>query len=104
MRPLAITLAITLALGACAGGQRWSKAGVTADTAASDVADCRSLAYQATRRDSQIDSDILASRGHDWSNSGTLGVHQAVNSASTSERADEMVQSCMQAKGYAPTD
>jgi hypothetical protein len=100
--PPAAALAALLALLACAGGRQWTKPGVSADQAADDAADCQSQAQQATRRDSQIDSDILASRGHDWSNSGTLAVHQTVFDTGTTDRADAVLQSCMLTKGYAP--
>jgi hypothetical protein len=99
--PPAAAFALVLALVACAGGPQWTKPGASADQAAGDLADCQSQAQDATRRDSQIDSDIMASRGHDWSNSGTLDLHQTVLDAGTSDRAGAVEQSCMTSKGYA---
>jgi hypothetical protein len=92
-------LVLALALAACAG-PRWSKPGIDADTARSDFADCRSMGSEATRRDADIDADILASRGQDWSNSGTLGVHQAVMAAGPADRSDAIIALCMSSKGY----
>ena len=92
-------LVLVLALAACAG-PRWSKPGIDADTARSDFADCQNLASEATRRDADINADILASRGQDWSNAGTLDVHQAVLAAGPADRSDAIVAFCMSSKGY----
>jgi hypothetical protein len=93
-------LAAGLALDACAGPQ-WTKPGVGADTAAADYADCRSLAQQATQRDSSIQADILASRGRDWENSGTLEAHQDVFAAEATRQSGDVLGACMRLRGYA---
>ena len=92
-------LAVAAALAACAGPQ-WTKPGAAADTVAADYADCRSQAYQTTRRDADIQSDILASRGHDWEQSGTLMTHTDSFAAENQRRAGNVVGACMQLKGY----
>ena len=92
-------LVLALALIACAG-PRWTKPGVDAETARADFSECQGQARDATRRDTDIDADILASRGQDWSNQGTLGVHQAVMAAGPAGRADAILDGCMSSKGY----
>lgn len=95
-------LALTLCLGACIGAPGWTKEGVAPQAVAGDLADCRSEAKEATRRDADIDADIMASRGHDWQNSGTMSTHQAMFSSTSTQQADDVVKSCMIAKGYVP--
>ena len=93
-------LAIALALAACAGPPQWTKAGVGADTIATDYADCRSQAHQETRRDNNIQSDILASRGHDWEQSGTLAAHNDVFASEDQHRFGDVLGDCMRLRGY----
>jgi hypothetical protein len=95
-------LAMVAALAACAGEPQWSKDGVSGQAAAADYAECQGLAQEATQRDNNIEADILASRGHDWQQSGTLSTHQAVFSAENQHTSDQVVKSCMIGKGYAP--
>jgi hypothetical protein len=94
-------LAAALALLSCAG-PRWTKPGVDAATAQADFLECQALGDQATRRDSDIEADILASRGRDWENSGTLGAHQDLFAYEGARRSGDVVAACMRAKGYAP--
>lgn len=93
-------LAVAVALAACAGPQ-WTKPGVAADTAAADYAACRSEALQATGRDTAIQSDILASRGRDWEQDGTLDAYNDSFAAENQHRSAEMLAACMHLKGYA---
>jgi hypothetical protein len=93
-------LAVALALSACAG-QQWVKPGVSADVAASDYAECSSLAQQASRRSGDIEADILASRGRDWENSGTLGAHKNVFAAESDRQTGDVMGNCMRLRGYA---
>jgi hypothetical protein len=95
-------VAVALALVACAGSPKWSRSGVSAEAAAADYADCRSMAQEATERDNAINADILASRGHDWEQSGTLDLHQSAFTAQSEARAGDVVAACMISKGYAP--
>ena len=97
-----VGLVVALALGACAGTASWTKQGVTDQAAAADYAECNSLAQEATRRASNIQADILASRGQDWERSGTLDTHRAVFAAETGPQASDVLKSCMIGKGYAP--
>lgn len=95
-------LALMLGLAACAGGGAWTKEGKTPQAAAEDLADCNSLAQSATERDSKIDTDIMASRGHDWQQTRVTPIEKASDAAQTQNTQDDVVTRCMIAKGYAP--
>jgi hypothetical protein len=89
-----------LLLQACAG-TAWEKEGASSDRMRADLGECRSAAYAATRTDQNIDADILASRSHDWDRTGTLTMRRETMAAQTRGRADDIVDRCMRAKGYA---
>src|SRR5437879_6354078 len=92
-----------LVLAGCGGGaDRWSKAGISPQTAEADFAECRSEARAATRRDDAIDADIMASRGQDWQRAGTLSIKRDDMAMSTRGWAEQIIDRCMSAKDYAP--
>lgn len=95
-------LALALCLAGCAGSPQWSKDGASPEQAAADLADCRSAAQTALRRDSNIDTDILASRRRDWQISGALSTIRSSYAAAEHEHSQDIVTRCMIAKGYAP--
>lgn len=95
-------LALALCLVACAGTPQWTKQGITAQAAGADFADCRTQAQAITRRDDDIQADIMASRGHDWMQTNTLSTRQALYASENRRPAEDYVKSCMIAKGYAP--
>jgi hypothetical protein len=97
-----IFLACLLALAACAGDPQWSKTGVSPQMAAADLAECNSMVQADFRRDDNIDADILASRRHDWEQTGTLSTRQAVLSTQNVKQSQDLVKACMISKGYAP--
>lgn len=93
-------LALVLLLAGCAG-PRWTKPGVSQTQAEADYSECNEMAQAANRRDDEIEADILASRGHDWQQTGTMATHKAVFAAEAYHRTDDLMHFCMQAKGYA---
>jgi hypothetical protein len=95
------SLALVLCLAACAGGS-WSKDGTTPQAAAADLADCNSLAQTATERDANIDTDIMATRGHDWQATNVTRIQREDDAAQSQTVRDDVVSRCMIAKGYAP--
>jgi hypothetical protein len=97
-----VALVAALCLAGCAGAPQWSKQGVAPQAAAADYSDCRSQAQAATRRDADIQADIMASRGRDWSQTQTLNTRQALYATERRPQTDDLVKSCMIAKGYAP--
>lgn len=99
MRRLAPLVLLPL-LAACTGSGGWAKPGVPADAAAQDYAECRHSAELAERRDSNIDTDILAARGQDWARSGVLQMRREDYADSNSARSGDIVERCMREKGY----
>jgi hypothetical protein len=95
-----VNLAILLVLAACSGSGGWSKPGVPRDKAAADLGDCRHLAQQALSRESNIDADIMASRGADWARTGALESERYSDSRSTATRSSAIIDACMMDKGY----
>lgn len=89
-----------LMLAACTGAGGWSKPGVPPSQAARDYAECRHRAELAFRRDSNIDTDILATRGQDWGRLGTLQSTREEYADSNEARSGDIVERCMMAKGY----
>jgi hypothetical protein len=93
-------LTALLALAACSGPGGWSKPGVAPERAADDLAECRHTAQSELSRDTNIDADIMASRGTDWARTGTLQSEQYADARSTASRSHAIVESCMMEKGY----
>lgn len=91
---------LLLALSACDSGGQWSKADTTREKAAQDYSECRHAAEVANRRDSDIDTDILASRGTDWERLGVISTKRSEFADSNRARSGDMVTRCMIGKGY----
>jgi hypothetical protein len=100
MRATRILALLLLPLAACSAAGGWSKAGVAPSMAAADYAECRHTAEIAHRRDSDIDTDILASRGQDWQRIGLLQTKRNDYADSNSLRDSDLVNRCMIGKGY----
>lgn len=94
-------LAVVLLLVGCAS-RTWVKDGATPETTANDLSACNRLAAAATRRDAQINQDILAARSRDWQNTGALFTVQQTYQASDQARSSDIISQCMIGKGYAP--
>jgi anti-sigma factor RsiW len=101
--PLMAAFALAVSLAACGGPPEWTKDGVTSDVASADYADCRHDAQHAIQRDVNIDTDIAASRQHDWAQSQTTETRLADDASSNQKLSGDMVRSCMESKGYAPS-
>jgi hypothetical protein len=93
------SLVTLLALAACGGGQ-WTKPETSREKAAQDLSECRHAAEIANRRDSDIDTDILASRGTDWERLGVISTKRAEYADSNRARSGDIVTRCMLGKGY----
>ena len=87
------------ALAGC-GGVEWSKQGVTQEQAARDYAECRHAAETAQRRDIDIDTDIAATRSHDWQRTGILTMKRNNYADANEARSGDFVERCMVGKGY----
>jgi hypothetical protein len=93
-------MALLLPLAACSGTGGWSKPGVPPAAVAQDYAECRHTAELALRRDSDIDTDILATRGQDWARLGVLQNRRDDYADSNEARSGDIVERCMTGKGY----
>jgi hypothetical protein len=60
------------------------------------------VARSATRRQSNIDQDIAASRGGDWRNAGQYNFQQSMLGGDDDDYARRLMLNCMQGKGYRP--
>ena len=95
-------LGLAIFLAACSSQPQWVRPGASRDTVSNDLAECREIANAATKRDANIDQDILASRGTDWARSDTLQAKKSTFAIQEQGRARDIVADCMSAKGYAP--
>ncbi len=102
MRPICAAT-LLLALVACSGPGGWQKPGVAPGDAAADYAECRHTAEVAFRRDTNIDTDILATRGQDWQRDGVLQSEQYDDAATDNALQKDTVSRCMIDKGYTST-
>jgi hypothetical protein len=93
-------LGLLLALAACSGAGSWNKPGVAPSKAAADYSECRHTGEMAGRRDSNIDTDILATRGQDWGRQGVLETKRNDYADANSARSGDIVERCMIGKGY----
>jgi hypothetical protein len=94
---------VLLLLAACGGpaGGGWSKPGADDAQTASAYQDCLAATATATRTDADIDQDIAASRASDLQHSSILREHARQTRDDSRDRAEAMLASCMQAKGFA---
>jgi len=94
------SVVLLLVLAACGGAGQWSKPETTREKAAQDLSECRHVAEIANRRDSDIDTDILASRGQDWERLGIIQTKRDEFADSNRARSGDIVTRCMIGKGY----
>jgi hypothetical protein len=90
----------------------WSKPGVSSEETAAAVSACNGEARTATDRDTNITTDILATRPNNWSNTtGPVGTQNQYYSAGSQGQIFEnrqrdvsasIVNQCMIGKGFVP--
>ena len=97
-----LALACGLALLGCASGGNWQKEGASKDQTAQAYAQCQDLAREATRRDTNIMTDIMATRGNDWQRTGVMQTKEQVFVAEEHGRSDEIINRCMIGQGFLP--
>lgn len=97
----ALAALAALFLADCSGsGGGWIKPGADEAAAARAYRDCAALTDTATRTDADIDQDIAASRASDLQRSSILREHARSTREDNRDRADAILTSCMQAKGF----
>ena len=96
-------LALLLMLSACNVTGQWSRDGTDPKAAADDLADCNSLAQSVVQRDTNIDTDIDASRGADWRSAQVVDIKRAAFQSKDETTEKDVIDRCMIGKGYAPT-
>jgi len=97
---------IWLQLVACAGTTttvRWVKTGSDEEAIARELRDCNQQANAALASERGINQDINATLGRNWQLGGTLGIEDQAMGAQAAGYADQILNSCMQAKGFTKT-
>jgi hypothetical protein len=98
------SLVLTLALLGCSSQSGWSRQDMPEQQVAKELADCKSQARAATQRDSNIMSDIMATRGGDWQRTGVMSAQMQSFGAENANRSTDIVNRCMAGKGFIPNE
>ena len=85
-----------------AAASAWTRPGADAATVDGAFADCLAMSNTATQKDFDIDQDITASRGSDMQHSAFAGAALRDAQNSNRDRAQAILSSCMEAKGFSP--
>jgi hypothetical protein len=95
-------LAMALLLTGCGSDRDWARTGSDSQQTAAALSDCQAQARDATQRDTNIMTDIMATRGNDWRNTDVMQVQTANFAAENHNRTSDIVAQCMIGKGYSP--
>ena len=79
---------------------QWVKAGADDQTVSRELRDCAAQANAAAASERGINQDINATLGGNWQFSGTSAIEQQSMRAQTAGYADQVLNSCMRAKGF----
>ena len=97
-----IIVALAVVLAGCAGDGDWARSGTSSQQTAAELSDCQSQARAATQRDTNIMSDIMATRGNDWRQTGVMGTQTSLFAAENHDRTTDIIHRCMLGKGFVP--
>jgi hypothetical protein len=92
-----------LLLTVCAGQittTNWVKAGADDKTIARELDDCNAQANAALANEQGINADINATLGRNWQLGGTQTIEAQAMRRQASGYADQVLNSCMRAKGF----
>ena len=95
-----VVLGAMAALIGCGGRADWARAGADEATVAGEYQDCRAMADNAVKTESDIDQDILATRGDDWRRAGVGRLQTRTMREHTRDRGAAIIDACMRAKGF----
>ena len=84
------------------GASAWAKPGMNPADVASAYNDCLDVANVATDNDFAIDQDIAASRGSDLQHSDFAAIQSRDAGQTSRNRAQSVLSSCMEGKGFTP--
>ena len=79
---------------------RWVKAGADDATISRELRDCNAQATAAAASEHGINQDINATLGGNWQFSGTSAIEHQSMRAQTAGYVDQVLNSCMRAKGF----
>ena len=87
---------------AAASASAWTKSGVDAAAVEAAYGDCLAATDTATKSDFDIDQDIAATRSSDLQHSDFARTPMRQARDTTRNRAQAILSSCMEAKGFRP--
>ncbi|HXP03564.1 MAG TPA: hypothetical protein VN808_05545 [Stellaceae bacterium] len=87
---------------AAASASAWAKPGADAATVEGAYGDCVAATDTATKTDFDIDQDIAASRSSDLQHSDFARSPMRQAQDTSRDRAQAVLSSCMEAKGFSP--
>ena len=97
-------VSLCLLLAVCAAPAttevRWVKTGADDETISRELRDCNAQANAALASERGINQDINATLGGNWQFSGTSAIEQQSMGAQAAGYADQVLNSCMRAKGF----
>jgi hypothetical protein len=101
--PAAVAALACLMLTVCAGETTtsWVKTGADEQTVARELRDCNAQANAALATERGINADINATLGRNWQLGGTQAVEAESMRRQAASYADQVLNSCMRAKGFA---
>ncbi len=79
---------------------KWVKSGADDQTISRELQDCNAQASSALAREQGINADINATLGRNWQLGATRGVENQAMRQQAAGLADQVLNSCMRAKGF----
>jgi hypothetical protein len=98
-----ILVALAVVVTGCAGSGDWTRSGTSPRQTATELSECQSEARAATERDTNIMTDIMATRGSDWRRSDVMSTQMSLFAAENHNRTSDIINRCMIGKGFAPS-
>ncbi len=93
-------LGLTVCTAQTAAPTTWVKAGADDHTIARELQDCNAQANAALATEQGINADINATLGRNWQLGGTQGIATQSMRQQAAGFADQVLNSCMRAKGF----
>ena len=94
-------LLLTVCAGQTPTATNWVKSGADDQTIARELANCNAQANAALASERGINADINATLGRNWQLGGTENIEAQSMRREASGYADQVLNNCMRAKGFA---